>query len=66
MPLFQTNFFPDFTHVYLKFATVLVEFNLIQVVPAMDAEFACKIEAKNIALMKPATRSNLVRNIRRG
>ena len=65
-PLFQTNFFPDFTQVYLIFVTVFVEFNFAQVVPAIDAEFAGKSDTTNIALMKLATRGHLVRNIRRG
>ena len=65
-PLFQINFFPDLTHVYLKLATTFVELILVQVVPAIDAELAGKNEATNIALIKLATRGNLVRNIRRG
>ena len=45
------------------FATVLVEFNLEQVDPAIEAALADKNEATNTALMKLATRGNLVRNI---
>ena len=63
MPLFQTNFFPDLTQVYLMFETVLVEFNFVQEVPAIDAEFAGRNEAINIALIKAATRGNLVRSM---
>ena len=62
-PLFHTNFFPDLTQVYLIFDTVLVEFNFVQDVPATDAEFAGKMEAINIALIKVATRGNLARNM---
>ena len=59
-PLFQTNFFPDLTQVYLIFDTVLVEFIFVQLVPAIVAEFAGNKVAINSALIKVATRGNLV------
>ena len=62
-PLFQTNFFPDFTHVYLMFEIVFVEFNFVHKVPAIEAEFAGKSENTNVALIKDATRDNLVRSM---
>jgi hypothetical protein len=37
-PRFQTNFFPDFTHVYLKFPKILVEFIFTHLVPAIEAD----------------------------
>jgi hypothetical protein len=48
------------------FETVLVEFNFAQDDPAIDAEFAGRNEAINIALIKVATRGNLVRSMWRG
>ena len=65
-PLFQTNFLPDFTQVYLIFETVLVEFNFVQIVPDMDAEAAGINDPKNIALMKPAKRDKRPLLISRG
>ena len=62
-PLFQTSFFPDLMQVYLMFDTTLDEFNFVQDVPVTDAEFAGKMEAINIALIKVATRGNLVRSM---
>ena len=46
--------------------TVFVEFNFVQEVPAIDAEFAGRNEAIKNALIKVATRGNLVRDIWRG
>ena len=62
-PLFQTRFFPDFMQVYLMFAMVLVEFTLEHLVPAIAADLAGRIEIKNVAATKVATRDNLVRDI---
>ena len=62
-PLFQASFFPDFTQVYFMLATVFVEFNFAQVVPAIGAEFAGNKVAINSALIKVATRGNLVRSM---
>ena len=60
-PLFHTNFFPDLTQVYLIFETVLVEFNFVQAVPAIEDEFANGINTKNRALARNATKGNLTR-----
>lgn len=45
------------------FDRTLDEFNFVQDVPEMLAEFAGNIEAINIALIKVATRGNLVRSM---
>jgi hypothetical protein len=39
-PLLQTNFFPDLIQVYLYPETVVVDFNLVQVAPALTAAVA--------------------------
>ena len=39
-PLLQTNFLPDLMHVYLQPDTVVVEFNLVHVAPALTAAVA--------------------------
>ena len=66
IPLFQTNFFPDLIQVYLIFETVFVEFNFVQFVPAIEAEFAGNSETINKELITVATSGNLVRSMWRG
>jgi hypothetical protein len=39
-PLFQINFFPDFTQVYLKDPIIFVEFTFEHLVPEIDAALA--------------------------
>ena len=39
-PLLQTSFLPDLMHVYLYPETVAVDFNLVQVAPALTAAVA--------------------------
>jgi hypothetical protein len=53
-PLFQTSFFPDLMQVYLMFETVFVEFTFVHLVPAIVAEFACRVEVINSALIRAA------------
>ena len=53
-PLFQTSIFPDLMHVYLMFETVFVKFTLVHLVPAIVAEFACRVEVINSALIRAA------------
>ena len=49
-------------HLNLILKTVLVEFNFVHFVPAIDAEFAGKSEAMNIEIIMVVTKGNLVRN----
>ena len=63
IPLFQTNFFPNLIQVYLIFETVLVVFNLMHEVPAIDAELANGIKTRNKTLARIAKSGNLVRNM---
>ena len=63
MPLFHASFFPTFMQVNLIFETVLVEFNFVQDVPAIEAETAGINVPRKIALTKIANSGNFARII---